>query len=86
MPTYDGKIRSLVVGTDPKNAFRFDLDQKLHAGPVGQVTISLIQFDDNNYYNFGQAAYRIYVKKTPEGEDLLWKSFIGHTVMVEYAI
>lgn len=79
-----GVIRKIVLGTNPKDGLSFSIGQEIQKVGSGNK-ISLILEDENNYHRFGVVRYWIFFK-TEKGEEVLWKSFSGVSVTIEYDI
>lgn len=76
-----GKIRKIVIGSDPIKGLAFSVGQKVGIGLAFEVT--QILKDTAVYHKFGSVEYLVYVK-SDNTEEELWKEFKDIPVAVEY--
>ena len=82
-----GTVRKIILGElDALKPYQFQVGHK-YLNPENQkyITITEIIRDDNAYFLFGNLEYYIYAKEDGDTESFLWKSEMGHKVVVEYS-
>lgn len=75
-------IRKIVVGSDPITGLAFSVGQSV--GQSRAFTVTQIIKDTAVYHKFGSVEYLVYVKKSKDTEEELWKEFKDIPVAVEY--
>ena len=79
-----GKIRKLIVGENPKDAFAYEVGKEFST-PQGILKITSIIEDESHFYFFGNIRFLIYVEK-PDKNVVVWKYVDRMPVMVECII
>jgi hypothetical protein len=77
-----GKIRKIVLGTNPVQGLSFVVGNEVRRG-TGKIVSSIIE-ELNNYHKFGVVRYWVYYKDNGSDKEYVWKSFVNIPVLIEY--
>ncbi len=78
------EIRKITIGFDPKDAMVFLVGQIAAGGKSGYRVSSIIE-EQKHFILFGIKRYNVYIA-TLKGDEVMWKSFEGVPVTLEYSL
>ena len=77
------KIRKITVGELHAQNFTVSVGKSMNINRDDKVFVTQIIRDENAFFLFGAVVYLVYVKRNGKGEEVLWRYFEHHKVMVE---
>lgn len=81
----DGKIRKIIIGTNPRSdALVYEIGKRHLVGDY-EIFITDIVRDENNYYYFGNLRYIVFASKEKDNSEksFVWKTLENIPLIVE---